>query len=591
MATIQGVYMALFGRPADPLGLQYFNGATNNGANLTAIGDLAATAEYQGRFVGMSNSQIVTSIFQSLYNRAPDTAGLTFFTNALTSGQLNINNIAIAIYDGAQGADLTMRNLKEAAANAFTAAVDTTSEINGYSGSAAVAKAVAFLAGVTTTAPTQAQIDAAVSSATAAITPGGNLTMTNQLGETITGTAANETINAVLNATNPNSSTGTFNTGDIVNGGGGTDTMNITVTTTGNVLPTGATVSNVEIVNINQSAASATGITPTAFAGVKELWQIDTTAAGGTFQDVNGVGNDMIIGFRGAGQAVNDFVTATGNVPKISIALDGVANGSAVGPRETVAGSLKTVEFSGSTVDNGTLLVRGFGTSIETFNGSLTSKTILTIDTAPAAALAQVQEVNLGGSTGAITYNSSNFTTSFKSLIGGSGNDILTANNATANAPTLSVDAGAGNDTINFVNTKSAVASASSLTGGAGADKFVLTGASNLVAANSTAALKASLTTITDFNAAEDSLNITGMALGGRVAQNVVNAAATGADLFAVTTAVAGVTAVGQHAFFEFGGDTYLFGNKAGAGLQTTDVLVQMVGVDVSSLTAANLIG
>ncbi len=48
MATIQGVYMALFGRPADPLGLAFFNSATNNGANLTAIGDLAATAEYQG---------------------------------------------------------------------------------------------------------------------------------------------------------------------------------------------------------------------------------------------------------------------------------------------------------------------------------------------------------------------------------------------------------------------------------------------------------------------------------------------------------------------------------------------------------------
>ncbi len=219
MATIQGVYMALFGRPADPLGLQFFNNATSNGANLTAIGDLAATAEYQGRFVGMSNSQIVTSIFQSLYNRAPDVPGLTFFTNALTNGTLNINNIAIAIYDGALGADLTMRNLKEAAANAFTAAINTTDEINGYNGSAAAASAVAFLAGVTTTPPTPAQIDAAVLAATTAVSPGPSITMTSQLGETITGTAANETINAVLNAANPNSATGTFNTGDIVNGG------------------------------------------------------------------------------------------------------------------------------------------------------------------------------------------------------------------------------------------------------------------------------------------------------------------------------------------------------------------------------------
>ncbi len=49
MASIQGVYLALFGRPADPLGLAFFNQATNNGANLTAIGDLSASAEYQAR--------------------------------------------------------------------------------------------------------------------------------------------------------------------------------------------------------------------------------------------------------------------------------------------------------------------------------------------------------------------------------------------------------------------------------------------------------------------------------------------------------------------------------------------------------------
>ncbi len=590
MATIQGVYMALFGRPADPLGLQYFNSATNNGANLTAIGDLAATAEYQGRFVGMSNSQIVTSIFQSLYNRAPDTAGLTFFTNALTTGQLNINNIAIAIYDGAQGADLTIRNLKEAAANAFTAAVDTSAEINGYSGGAAVAKAVAFLAGVTTTAPTPAQIDAAVASATSAVTSTANIAMTNQLGETITGTNANETINAVLNAASPSSTSGTFNTGDIVNGGGGTDTMNITVTTTGNVLPAGASVSNVEIVNINQSQASATGITPTAFAGVKELWQIDTSAAGGTFQNVTGVGNDVTIGFRGAGQAIGNSVTTTGNVPTMHLAFDDTANSTIIA-RETAANSLKSIDFKGDATPGSYIYVYSEAAAVESFKGSITSDTSVYLGASTAGARATVQSVDLSGSTGNLTVNYTSFDTNFKSLIGGSGNDKLYVANSIANAATLSVDAGAGNDQINFYNTKSAVAGATSLTGGAGNDIFNLSGGSNLVAANSTNALKASLTTITDFNAAEDALNITGMALGGRVAQNVVNGVANGADLFAVTQAVAGVTPVGQHAFFEFGGDTYLFGNIAGAGLQATDALIQLVGVNVGSLNGTNLIG
>jgi len=54
MATIQGVYVALFGRPADPAGLAYFNGVTNNGADLTQIGALASTQEYQDRFAGQT---------------------------------------------------------------------------------------------------------------------------------------------------------------------------------------------------------------------------------------------------------------------------------------------------------------------------------------------------------------------------------------------------------------------------------------------------------------------------------------------------------------------------------------------------------
>lgn len=105
MATIQGVYVALFGRPADPTGLAYFNSVTKNGADLSKIGDLASTQEYKDRFAGQNNVQIVTSIYQSLYNRTPEAAGLNFFVDALNKGTLSINNIAIAILDGAQGSD------------------------------------------------------------------------------------------------------------------------------------------------------------------------------------------------------------------------------------------------------------------------------------------------------------------------------------------------------------------------------------------------------------------------------------------------------------------------------------------------------
>ncbi len=138
MATIQGIYIALFGRPADPSGLAFFNQETMEGQDLTAIGDLASTPEYQERFEGATNSVIINTIYQDLFNRDADAEGLAFFTAALASGQFGINNIAIAIFDGAQNDDVIVRDNKVAAADAFTAQIDTGTEIIAYQGEPAI---------------------------------------------------------------------------------------------------------------------------------------------------------------------------------------------------------------------------------------------------------------------------------------------------------------------------------------------------------------------------------------------------------------------------------------------------------------------
>ncbi|MEO3386182.1 DUF4214 domain-containing protein [Mesorhizobium sp. CAU 1741] len=134
MATIQGIYIALFGRPADPAGLEFFNEATNNGADLTAIGDLAATDEYQDRFTGMSNEEIVNSIYLSLFERDGEAEGVEFYVNALEDGTYTINEIAIAILDGAQGTDLDTVNAKIAAGDLFLERLDLDEEIDAYDG-------------------------------------------------------------------------------------------------------------------------------------------------------------------------------------------------------------------------------------------------------------------------------------------------------------------------------------------------------------------------------------------------------------------------------------------------------------------------
>ncbi len=163
MASIQGIYVALFGRPADPSGLAYFNGVTKNGADLRGIGDLTKTSEYQSRFTGMSNEQVVNSIYKSLFGRDGEKTGIDFFLAKLASGELTINNIAIAILDGAQGDDLVTVKAKIDAANIFTSHLDLQLEIDAYRGNTAAQIGRDFITAVTKTDPgTGEEADAAI---------------------------------------------------------------------------------------------------------------------------------------------------------------------------------------------------------------------------------------------------------------------------------------------------------------------------------------------------------------------------------------------------------------------------------------------
>lgn len=165
MATIQGVYVALFGRPADPAGLAYFNGVTKNGADLSAIGNLAGQPEYLERFTNMTNAQIINSIYRSLFDRDAEPAGLSYFSDAMANGTLNINNIAIAILDGAQNADKALISNKLAAAEAFTSRVDAPTEISAYVGIRASGIASKMLAEIKpdlSTIPDNAKIDGVI---------------------------------------------------------------------------------------------------------------------------------------------------------------------------------------------------------------------------------------------------------------------------------------------------------------------------------------------------------------------------------------------------------------------------------------------
>ena len=106
--TVLSAYVAFYGRPADPGGLAFWSDRLDNeGGNLNSIIDAFATsAEYEARFGSLSNTQLVTNLFQQLFGRDPDPEGLDFYVSSLNSGERTLQSISLDILFGAQNEDI-----------------------------------------------------------------------------------------------------------------------------------------------------------------------------------------------------------------------------------------------------------------------------------------------------------------------------------------------------------------------------------------------------------------------------------------------------------------------------------------------------
>lgn len=586
MATIQGVYVALFGRPADPTGLAYFNGVTNNGANLSAINNLAGQKEYTDRFAGQNNVQIVNSIYQSLFGRDAEAGGLNFFVDALNKGTLNINNIAIAILDGAQGSDKTIADNKVAAANLFTAALDTPTEIGSYTGNGAAAIARGWLAGVTTTAATQASADAAIK----AVVDGG------AAGNTIALVTGSETLNLTTGIGTP--AVTTTNNNDTINGGTvwdptaakidgglGTDTFNATV----NALAFGASgklvadgLKNVEIINLTPVTAAST-LDLTEAKQATQVWNVKGAAAAVNL-GVQGLALSTAVGVKGdVGATATTFAFAdvTSSSDTATLALNG-ATVSGAGTITIVGVETLNVSNSGSSSIVGLTTVAAKTVNVSG-SGSLNLGT--------AATTVNIETLNAADFTGSLTV-SLTAQTAIKAVNGGAGSDKITVDVDSTNL--LSVNGGAGADTITLLAGGAAATKAITLTGGDGSDIFELgvaataAGNVNLAGANT---VTSSLVTIADFNKAQDAIKASNGAAGTDrdvLLDAELAAISSKTTLLEAAQEAALYTDVGKVSIFNFGTDAYIFTNGNTQAFETGDTLVKVTGATVADFTASN---
>ena len=185
----QALYVAYFGRPADPDGATNYEKAllaagaptdinglaeayTTNTTVRNLIDTFGTSAESNALYGSGTTTSFVTAIFQNVLGRAPQSAGLQFWVNSIDNGSVTKGNSALTIMAGAESntttqglLDAQLVNNRLAAAETFTSTVSSMSATVAYSGAGAAANARNLMAGVTSSTVVtdyQANINAAV---------------------------------------------------------------------------------------------------------------------------------------------------------------------------------------------------------------------------------------------------------------------------------------------------------------------------------------------------------------------------------------------------------------------------------------------
>lgn len=448
-AQVQQLYIAYFGRPADPTGQEYWakNIDAANGSIASVIAGFSASAESAALFGNKSSIDKVTAIYQNAFGRAPEPAGLAYWVAQLDSGKVSQAQASWTIQQSAGPGDAAAVQNKLTAAQAFTAQIDTTAEIQGYQGSAAADSARAFLKTVTAdNATATAAVNgaaAAVAAATSVGVVGTTFTLTTGV-DNIVGTANADTINALVDAT-ALSTASTLTAADKIVGGAGVDTLSVTTIGAANVT-NGADISGIEVVAIRATGGTATLSNAAGLTAVNTVRSAGNVVIGGLDKGA-AVGIDGTTAGTVAATYANAATAATLNVTNAATAgavtlagagLTSVAINSTVGAN-TLGGVAVGAAVTAVTIDATSNINTGNITGVAA-NAAITVKGAgaANIGALDANVATVDASANLGGVT--TTLNASNAL----KFVGSAGNDVVTTGATYVAADTASINAGAG---------------------------------------------------------------------------------------------------------------------------------------------------
>jgi hypothetical protein len=136
-STIQELYVAYFNRPADVAGLKFWSDilAANPGAYRDIVQDFSNSAEYLQAFRGLDSRQVVDTVYQHLFGRHAESAGVDYWAGLLDNKAVTIGNVVTEVAHGALGKDKIVIDGRVAVATAFTDHLDLKLEQLAYTGS------------------------------------------------------------------------------------------------------------------------------------------------------------------------------------------------------------------------------------------------------------------------------------------------------------------------------------------------------------------------------------------------------------------------------------------------------------------------
>lgn len=460
MATIkeqvQQLYIAYFNRPGDAAGVEYYVDLLEDGVSIDVLrADFVGSKEYTDTYAGKSTEAVVNQIYTNLFGHSADIPGLKYYAGLIDAKTVGYDILPWLIANGAQTTDITAFANKATAAAAFTDAIAADANLRvayANGGEAAINTARGYLSSVNDTAGSLASALAGVATTVQGVVPVTTTTLTAGLDNFVGGTG-NDVINAFASNPTTGADATTLTSVDSVDGGAGTDTLNIEVkeNAAGTGLLNGAlvgTIKNIEIVNINQEGiGTQTAIDVDASklgTSLQQVWQ------SGNAGDVTNLSNTATAGFRNIATDVNVAIAAAAT--NGAVALDSYAEGKTI---SISGGKLANVVVTGSVVDTDedgevgqTTLDITAAKDVQTVTVNTAIGTKLEVSNAGGKA---VTTVDASASTGDIEFDADDTVTSIK---GGSGADKLTLNTITAAATTTtaavnaSIAGGAGDDEI-----------------------------------------------------------------------------------------------------------------------------------------------